>query len=86
MEIEVRCYGRVKQALDTGRLSMTVADGLTVGGLLSELESRFDGFDRDAVSGPAGLIVMRSRTHIDEETHLSDGDVVAISDSPMVEG
>lgn len=86
MEIEVRCYGRVKQALGTGRLSIAVDDDHTVGGLLDELEGTFEAFDRDKLSGPGGLLIMRSRTHIGEDTSLSDGDVVAISDSPMVEG
>ncbi len=86
MEIEVACYGRVKQALGTRRITVTLAGESTVGDLLRTLEDSYDKFDPDSLSGPSGLIVMRSRQHLDEQTPLTTGDVVSISDSPMVEG
>lgn len=86
MEVQVRCYGRVKQALGTRRTTVTLARGSTVGDLIGSLEDAHAEFDPERVSGPSGLIVMRARQHLDDHTALSDGDVVSISDSPMVEG
>lgn len=85
MEIHVRCYGRVKQALGTRRTTVTLPERSTVGDLLRTLENSYEEFDPDSLTGPSGLIVMRAREHVDEETPLSAGDIVAISDSPMVE-
>lgn len=85
MDVEIRLYGRVKQALGERRIRMSIDAGATTGELLDRLEATYDGFDRDDLSGPAGLIVMRGRRHLDHETELADGDVVSISDSPMVE-
>lgn len=85
MDIELRCYGRVKQALGDRRLAVTLEDAATVGDLLDTLEDRYEAFDRDALSGPAGLIVMRDRRHLGVDAELGAGDVVSLSDSPMVE-
>lgn len=85
MNIELRCYGRVKQALGDRRLTITIDEGATVGDLLDSLETTYDTFDREDLSGPAGLIIMRERRHLDDDTELAAGDVVSISDSPMVE-
>lgn len=85
MNIELRCYGRVKQALGERRLAVTIDDGSTVGDLLDTLEDTYEEFDRDALSGPAGLIVMRDRRHLADDAELGAGDVVSLSDSPMIE-
>ena len=85
MDLEVRCYGRIKQAVGERRLALQLDGIQTVGDLIDTLEESYDSFDRDALTGPAGLIIMRDRRHLDESDVVNDGDVISLSDSPMVE-
>lgn len=86
MAIELRCYGRVKRALGDRRVTVSLENERTVGDLLDTLEATYETFDRDALSGPSGLVIMRDRRHLEEASPIADGEVIAISDSPMVEG
>jgi molybdopterin converting factor small subunit len=83
MQVDVRCYGEVADAMGTTEFTQQLADGATVGDLLESIRADHPTFDPDALSGR--LVAMRERRHLDETETLADGDTVALSQSPMRE-
>lgn len=76
VNVEVRCYGEVAAIGEDASLSLdadsTVDDVLAV---LGVAEPGFSG----------GLIVLVNGRHADDDDRVADGDVVALSQSPMRE-
>jgi molybdopterin converting factor small subunit len=83
MEISVKCYGEVADAIGAKRLTRQLDGGATVGDLLESIRADHPTFDPDVLSGR--LVAMRERHHLDETEVLADGDTVALSQSPMRE-
>jgi molybdopterin converting factor small subunit len=83
MEISVKCYGEVADAMGTKQLTRRLDDGATVGDLLRSIRRDHPAFDPNVLSGR--LVAMRARRHLDETEVLEDGDTVALSQSPMRE-
>lgn len=85
VRIEVRCYGEVAQTVGRSELALTpdTEGEVTVEAVLGTLEDSHPEFDVDRFSG--GLVAMLNGTHADQKTALSDGDVLALSQSPMRE-
>ncbi|WP_101296958.1 MoaD/ThiS family protein [Halegenticoccus soli] len=84
MEIEIRCYGEVRDAVGASSLAREF-DEATVADALDALDSEFPAFDADALTG--GLVVMRNGRHVadPDAAALSDGDALSLSESPMRE-
>ncbi|GAB3319776.1 MoaD/ThiS family protein [Haloplanus rallus] len=79
MRVDVRCYGEVAAAVDDGDGPRTLDGGATVADLLAALDIG------DASSFTGGLVVLVNGSHADADATLSDGDTVALSQSPMRE-
>jgi sulfur carrier protein ThiS len=79
MRVDVRCYGEVAAAVDGDDGQRTLDPGTTVADLLSVLGVA------DGSSFTGGLVVMVNGSHADADAALSDGDTVALSQSPMRE-
>lgn len=83
VNVGVKCYGEVVEAMGTEEFSQRLDDGATVGDLLQSIRETHPAFDPDVLSG--GLVAMRDGRHVAEETTLDDGDTIALSQSPMRE-
>jgi molybdopterin converting factor small subunit len=83
MEVTIRCYGEVADAVGESTLVRVLESRSTVGDVVEGLEAEFDEFEPADVSG--GLVYRVNGGHAERETHLSDGDAVALSQSPMRE-
>lgn len=83
MRVKLRCYGEVADAVGETELRWDAAEGATVEDALSHLSDRSPGFDVGSLSG--GLVAMVNGRHADRGTPLSDGDALALSQSPMRE-
>lgn len=84
MDIVVRCYGNVREAIGLERIELAVDRGATVSDVLEALAAEHVGFDRFAGDETA-LVVMRNGVHLDSNAELADGDMLNISTSPMPE-
>ena len=78
MRIEVRCYGEVAAAVGDRTRALSLADDATVGDALAALSIATESFS-------GGLVVLVNGTHADADAALSDGDTLALSQSPMRE-
>jgi molybdopterin converting factor small subunit len=83
MDVELRCYGGVKMAAETGSMTLQVGDDATVADALDRLADQVS-CSTHTVEWDH-LVVRREREHIDTETPLDDGDVLSVSESPMPE-
>ncbi|GAB7020726.1 MoaD/ThiS family protein [Halostagnicola bangensis] len=92
MNVEVRAFGPVREAIGTKSYDCTLESDATVGDLLATLRSEFDGaravLDGRSESGELSAIVTVNkqsvRTLEGDDTALSDGDVVRLS--PPIHG
>jgi molybdopterin synthase sulfur carrier subunit len=91
MEIELRYFGTVRQAVGASTERRSVEDGSTVGSVLADLEADHAGLEGllledGEVAG--GVTVLRNGTHVTHfegvETALADGDRLSIT--PPVTG
>lgn len=71
MNVTLRCFAAVRELVGQDELSLELAEGVTVGGLLDELEARFPGVR----SIPLARAVNRS--YVDLDHVLQEGDEVA---------
>jgi molybdopterin synthase sulfur carrier subunit len=92
MNVELRCFGPVREAVGTKTAERELAEGATVGDLLSDLideAPELEGtlLDADEVSDSINVTVEgRNVRQLDgAATRLSDGDVVRIA-PPVVGG
>lgn len=83
MEVTIRCYGGVAEAVGAQSLSRVLEPSSTVGDVVTGLAAEFDDFEPRAFSD--GLVYRVNGGHADRETRLSDGDAVVISDTPREE-
>mgnify|MGYP000660493295 CR=1 FL=1 len=84
MEVEVRCYGDVREAVGERAIRLELEPGATTADLLDAMASATAYVPFDVPKG-RHLAVMRERRHLDAADALADGDVVGISESPMPE-
>lgn len=92
MNVEVRAFGPVREALGTKTYDCTLESNATVGDLLATLRSEFDdaqaileGRDGDGELFAIVTVNKQSvRTLEGDETALSDGDIVRLS--PPIHG
>jgi molybdopterin converting factor small subunit len=83
MEVTIRCYGEVAEAVGEKTLVRVLESRSTVGDVVDGLEAEFDEFAPEDASG--GLVYRVNGGHAEWDTRLSDGDAVALSQSPMRE-
>lgn len=83
MEVTIRCYGNVAEAVGERSLSRVVEPASTVGDVVTGLAAEFDDFEPEASSD--GLVYRVNGGRADAETRLGDGDAVVISDAPEAE-
>lgn len=83
MEVTIRCYGGVAEAVGERSLSRVVEPSATVGDVVTGLAAEFDDFEPEAFSD--GLVYRVNGGHADRETRLGDGDAVVLSDAPRGE-
>lgn len=84
MDVELRCYGAVRDAVGAATLAREFDRGSTVGDAIEALAATASGFDPDDVAG-GGLVVLRNGRPADRDDRLADGDVLALSDRAMRE-
>lgn len=88
MDVTVRTYGEVREAVGEREVTLDLAAGSTVADLLSALAESTRGFDPENV-GRADVVVSVDGTNVKQldgrETGLSAGTVVSVSGSPMAE-
>ncbi|MFC6734188.1 MoaD/ThiS family protein [Haladaptatus sp. DYSN1] len=82
MKVNVKCYGSVRAATGQKVVSVDVPAEATVEDALDELAATHADFSdqRDTE-----LVLMREGTHVQTETILAAGDVLSVSNPPMVE-
>lgn len=85
MELELRFFATFREAVGTKTVSREVDDGSTVGDVLYELESAYDGLEGQLVENgdlrPQINVLKNGREvlHIDGmETSLEDGDTLSV--------
>ncbi|SFG71389.1 hypothetical protein SAMN04488063_2752 [Halopelagius inordinatus] len=83
MEVTIRCYGGVAEAVGEQSLSRVVESPSTVGDVIAGLAAEFEEFDPDAF--PDGLVYRVNGGRADAGTGLGDGDAVVISDAVRME-
>lgn len=83
MEVTIRCYGGVAEAVGEQSLSRVVESPSTVRDVITGLAAEFDDFDPEAF--PDGLVYRVNGGRADAETELGDGDAVAVSDATGTE-
>jgi molybdopterin converting factor small subunit len=76
MDIELKCYGTVREVVGSERVELTVPEGATVSDALDRL-------DAESADGEGSLLVMRDGAHLDPDTALADGDCLNVSLSPF---
>lgn len=92
MNVEVRPFGPVREAIGTKSYHCTLESNATVGDLLEQLRSEFDDAravlgERDEVDATSVIVTVNKRsikTLEGGETVLSEGDVVRLS--PPIHG
>lgn len=84
MDVEVRCYGDVREAVGGHSLDLELEAGATVADLLDAIAASTPYNPHDVPTG-RHLAVMRERRHLDPDDALTDGDVIGLSESPMPE-
>ncbi|MFC6823433.1 MoaD/ThiS family protein [Halopelagius fulvigenes] len=83
MEVTIRCYGGVAEAVGERSLSRVLEPSSTVGDVVDGLAAEFDGFEPRTFSD--GLTYRVNGGHADRATGLSDGDAVVLSEAPREE-
>lgn len=83
MRIRVRCYGNVRQALDTDSLELSIGGEVTVADVLDRLSA--ETVDFETLRASQGIVVMRDGNHLEAESPVANGDVLRLSTSPMPE-
>lgn len=78
VRIEVRCYGEVAAAVGGRTRTLSLADDATVGDARAALSIATESFS-------GGLVVLVNGSYADADAALSDGDTLALSQSPMRE-
>ena len=78
MRIEVRCYGEVAAAVGDRTRTLSLPDDATVGDARAALSLATESFS-------GGLVVLVNGSHAAADAVLSDGDTLALSQSPMRE-
>jgi molybdopterin converting factor small subunit len=78
VRIEVRCYGEVAAAVGDRTRTLSLADDATVGDARAALSIATESFS-------GGLVVLVNGSHAAADAALSDGDTLALSQSPMRE-
>jgi molybdopterin converting factor small subunit len=77
VEVTIRCYGGVADAVGERSLARVVEPGSTVGDVVDGLNAEFEGFDPG--SHPEDLVYRVNGGRADADTRLGDGDAVVIS-------
>jgi molybdopterin converting factor small subunit len=80
--VTIECYGAVRAATERKAIEVELADGATVGDALAALAEEYSGFE---CCRRKELVVMRDSTHVEETDAVADGDVLSVSNPPMVE-
>ena len=81
MDVVVRCYGNVREAVGVDRVEVMVEAQATVSGALDAVAEHAD-LDR-LTNQESDLVVMRDGGHVDGETKLAEGDLLNVSTPPM---
>ncbi len=91
MEVEIRLFATVREAVGQRSLTRECDPETTVGELLAALEEEYPSLDGQLLDGSAvagGITVLRNGTHVTHfegtETALADGDALSIT--PPVTG
>lgn len=85
MDVVVRCYGNVREAVGSSTVKLDLPDSATAGDALVALSSDYPTFGQLTAETTGNVVVMRERRHLDEDVTLADGDVLNVSTSPMPE-
>lgn len=89
MEVEIRTYGDVRDAVGTKTLTREVGDDATVGGVLAAMASEFEALDPETDFDRGSLLVVKNGRNVTllegRETPLADGDRLSLTRSPMPE-
>lgn len=80
MEVEVRAYGQLRDALDAKETTLDLEDGATVGDAVEALTDAHEGFDADLVR-----VAMVDGRHVEEADELSAGATLTLSPMHMQE-
>lgn len=78
VEVTIRCYGVVAEAVGERTLVRVLEDESTVGDVVRGLSAEFDAFDADELDSE--LVYRVNGAAADRATRLSDGDAVALSE------
>ncbi len=78
----IKCYGAARAATGRKAVEVEVADDATVGDALAALARAHPDFER---CRQAELVVMRDSAHVERTDAVADGDVLSVSNPPMVE-
>ena len=82
MRVIIKCYGAAKAVTGQKAVGVEVADDATVGDALSGLAEAYPEFERVR---RGKLVVMRDSAHVETTDAVADGDVLSVSNPPMVE-
>lgn len=82
MKVTIECYGAVRAAMQRKTVEIEVADDATVKDALAVLAEAHPEFERCRRSE---LVVMRDSAHVEGTDAVADGDVLSVSNPPMVE-
>lgn len=89
MDLQVRTYGNIRDAVGTKEFVHETASGENVGDVLSDLSAEFGtSLTEDFEEG--ALLVLKNGTHIRQldglDTTLAGGDRLSLTSPPMPEG
>jgi molybdopterin converting factor small subunit len=77
VEVTIRCYGAVEDAVGRGPFARVLEADATAGDVVEGLATEFDSFDPSTLPGHFTYRVNGAAA--DRNTHLADGDVVVLS-------
>lgn len=83
MQVTLHCYGTVRDAVGSDRYTLRLEGTPSVETVLWRLAEEQEEFE--VLAATQTLILMREGTHLDQTDRVHDGDVLAISTSPMPE-
>ncbi|SFR67113.1 MoaD/ThiS family protein [Halogeometricum limi] len=83
MEVTIRCYGDVADAVGAASLSRVLEPQSTVGDVVRGLAAEFDAFDPESPS--TELVYRVNGGDAERTTRLADGDAVVLSERSVEE-
>lgn len=89
VQIELRCYGWVREAIGTKTADLDLPDGATVGDAFDRLEGEYPAFGEVRDGGKEVAVVLVNGTHVrhldGRTTTLEAGDAITVSGRAMPE-